>query len=1172
MRMRSRAIRLGIAAALVLPLVVTVTTHSASAATTTFTATADAQVREASATTNYGTTTGLRVDAGSGPDIETYLRFGVAGLSGAVQSATLRLFVTSSTANGPAVYTTANTWVENTITWSNRTARVGTGVDDKASVSSGAWVDFDVTSLVGGDGTYNFVLAGTSTDGIDFDSREATNKPQLVVTTATATDNENPTDPTGLSATAISATRIDLSWTAATDNVGVTGYEIYREGTLLTTVGNVTTFPDTGLAPSTLYRYEVKAKDAAGNTSGLSNTASATTLDDLIAPSAPTNLSATAINANRIDLSWTAATDNVAVTNYEIYRDTVLLTTIGALTSYSDTDVAADTSYSYTVRALDAAGNDSLDSNTANVTTLDTQDPTPPTDLTATAISGTRIDLSWTAATDNVGVTGYEIYRGGSPLTTLGNVTTYSDLSVVNGTGYTYQVRALDAAGNDSLASNTASATTPDTQDPAPPTNLTATMFSMTRVDLSWTAATDNVAVTGYEIFRGGSLLTTVGSVTAYSDMTVLAGTTYSYQVRALDAANHRSTFSNTATVEVTDAQAPTAPTNLAQTAVAYNRVDLSWTASTDNVAVTNYEIYRGGVLVGTVGAVTTYADTTVAPGITYAYQVKARDLAGNRSGFSNTLNTTTPQQVVTLTPVADAKVQEANPTTNYGTATALRVDAGSSSDVESYLMFSASGLAGSLRHATLRVWASSGTVDGPAVFTSGTSWTETTINWSNRPGPTSIATDDKAGISTGTWVEYDVTTLVNGNGTWAFLLAGTSSDGLDMHSKEGVNDPQLVITMGAPDTQAPSAPTSLVASAPSPTQVDLSWNPSTDDVAVMGYNVYRGGTLVASIGSVTTFSDTTVTGNRSYSYTVKARDKVPNLSSASNTANVTTPSSGGSSPVIAAAGDIACADSDADYNSGLGTSTACRQLYTSNLLVGGGYSAVLPLGDNQYNSGSLSQFNAVYDPTWGRVKSISRPVVGNHEYGTSGASGHFTYYGSLAGDPSKGYYSYDVGAWHLIALNSNCTRVACDVGSAQEQWLRSDLSAHPAACTLAYTHHARWSSGHDGDNVFVQPLWQALYDGGAELLLSGHSHNYERFAPQNATGGADNASGIRQFVVGTGGAFFTGVGSAHPNSQVRNNNTFGILKLTLRSTGYDWQFVPEAGATFADSGSTACH
>jgi hypothetical protein len=353
---------------------------------------------------------------------------------------------------------------------------------------------------------------------------------------------------------------------------------------------------------------------------------------------------------------------------------------------------------------------------------------------------------------------------------------------------------------------------------------------------------------------------------------------------------------------------------------------------------------------------------------------------------------------------------------------------------------------------------------------------------------------------------------------------------------------------------------------------VDLSWTTPTDDVAVTGYDLYRGSTLIASLGLVNAYSDTTVSANTTYTYTIKARDRAGNVSSASNTVTVRTPTSGGTSPVIATAGDIACANTDAGYNGGAGTSTTCQQLATSNLLINGGFAAVLVLGDNQYNSGSLTQFNAVYNPTWGRVKSITRPTIGNHEYGTSNASGYFTYFGSAAGDPAKGYYSYDIGTWHVVTLNSNCTIVACTAGSAQEQWLRADLSAHPSTCTVVTTHHARWSSGHDGDNTFLQPLWQAMIDGGVDVLLSGHSHNYERFAPQNASGGLDNTNGIRQLVVGTGGAFFTGVGSAHPNSQVRNNDTFGILKMTLRPTGYDWQFIRAAGGSFTDSGSTACH
>ena len=201
-------------------------------------------------------------------------------------------------------------------------------------------------------------------------------------------------------------------------------------------------------------------------------------------------------------------------------------------------------------------------------------------------------------------------------------------------------------------------------------------------------------------------------------------------------------------------------------------------------------------------------------------------------------------------------------------------------------------------------------------------------------------------------------------------------------------------------------------------------------------------------------------------------------------------------------------------------------------------------------------------------------PVVGNHEYGTSGASGYFNYYGASAGDPSKGYSSCEIGSWHLIALNSNCDRVAggCAPGSPQETWLRNDLAAHPAACTLAFSHHAAYSSGHDGDNAFMQPMWNDLYNANAEILLSGHSHDYERYAPQNANGGLDNTRGVRQFVVGTGGAFFTGMGAIDPNSQVHNNTTYGIMKLTLRPTSYDWQFIPVAGSTFTDSGTTACH
>lgn len=278
--------------------------------------------------------------------------------------------------------------------------------------------------------------------------------------------------------------------------------------------------------------------------------------------------------------------------------------------------------------------------------------------------------------------------------------------------------------------------------------------------------------------------------------------------------------------------------------------------------------------------------------------------------------------------------------------------------------------------------------------------------------------------------------------------------------------------------------------------------------------------------------------------------------------------------PTIAAAGDIACGASDPNYKGGNGTATACRQKYTSNLLVAGGYTSVLTLGDNMQSDPSPAGFATVYDPTWGRVKSITHPEAGNHDYGYSGAKGYYGYFGAAAGDPSKGYYSFDLGTWHVVALNSNCSKISggCARGGAQEQWLRADLAAHPGRCTLAIDHHARYSSGHDGDNTFMTDLYQDLYDSGADLLLSGHSHDYERFAPQDNAAHLDASGGITQFVVGTGGAFFTGLGTRHANSAVSQNSTFGVLALTLHPTSYDWRFQPEAGKTWTDSGTRVCN
>ena len=235
----------------------------------------------------------------------------------------------------------------------------------------------------------------------------------------------------------------------------------------------------------------------------------------------------------------------------------------------------------------------------------------------------------------------------------------------------------------------------------------------------------------------------------------------------------------------------------------------------------------------------------------------------------------------------------------------------------------------------------------------------------------------------------------------------------------------------------------------------------------------------------------------------------------------------------------------------------------------------VFAVGDLAYPDGSDEQFAKCYAPTWGRFKDRTRPVPGNHEYHSDGASGYARYFGAAAGDPKKAYYSYDLGAWHIVALNSECDQVGgCGPESPQGQWLRRDLEQHPTTCTLAYFHKPLFSSGAShGNDPEMKPLWQILYAAGADVVINGHDHHYERFVPQDPEGNADQKRGIREFVVGTGGKnSHRTFSTTKPNSEIHQADTFGVLKLTLHASSYDWEFVPEAGKSFHDSGSGSCH
>jgi hypothetical protein len=237
----------------------------------------------------------------------------------------------------------------------------------------------------------------------------------------------------------------------------------------------------------------------------------------------------------------------------------------------------------------------------------------------------------------------------------------------------------------------------------------------------------------------------------------------------------------------------------------------------------------------------------------------------------------------------------------------------------------------------------------------------------------------------------------------------------------------------------------------------------------------------------------------------------------------------------------------------------------------------VFAAGDLAYEKGSANDFKNCYDPAWGRFKDRTRPALGNHEYAEPTASGYFQYWGALAGPPGKGFYSYDLGAWHIVVLNTNCSARnlgGCGAGSPQEIWLKEDLAQHPDACLLAYGHHALFSSGVFKNHAVhpeLKQLWEDLYAAHADLVLAGHEHSYERFAPQDPDGKADPEHGIREIVVGTGGRNHDLLGFATPNSEVRDWETFGVLKLTLDTGKYSWEFLPEEGKAFRDSGSGVC-
>ena len=579
--------------------------------------------------------------------------------------------------------------------------------------------------------------------------------------------------------------------------------------------------------------------------------------------------------------------------------------------------------------------------------------------------------------------------------------------------------------------------------------------------------------------------------------------------------------------------------------------------------------------------------------------------------------------KTVTFAPVADAYVDASTPDTNDGAATQLKADGGPVKI--SYLRFDVSGLpsGSTVTSAKLRLYVSNETPDGPGVRNINTGWEENTVTWNTRPSIDETAiVSDLGAITLGRWVEMNVTPMITGNGAFNIALTQPHSDGSGFHSREGANKPQLIVT--TEDNVTPPPP-------PATTKQE-----SDTGATLAGYLVRERLNTAASGGKEVAYY---TTGSASYSLSgsassiiLRAREdacngdpilnvfvdgikqgsatvnggaafadyKVP-LSGVADGAhtyrieyNNDTVSgcdrnvyldyfsleSGGASPPadttvkIVAAGDIASSGN-------LAASQATAQLVSARPDA-----TVLALGDTAYEGGTLTEFNNYYDPSWGAFKSRTKPVPGNHEYTADGTTpqygaGYFDYFGAAAHIENAGSYSYDLGAWHIVALNTGqCygsseadgTRPRCGPGDPMISWLQNDLEANTNMCTLAYFHHPRFSSSWNQPSAPAEAktLYQVLYNGNADVILNGHAHDYERFAPMNPQGQIDDVRGIREFIVGTGGRSINALGTKVAGSQVFYGG-YGILDMSLNDQDYSWSFVPASG-TFTDSGSGTCH
>lgn len=757
-----------------------------------------------------------------------------------------------------------------------------------------------------------------------------------------AGDNTPPSNPTGLSASNVTNSTVDLSWTASTDNVGVTGYDVYKNGTKLGSVAGTSTNV-TGLSGSTTYSFYVVAYDAAGNYSGESNVLEVTTdaNPDTQAPTAPTDLAYSNVTQISVDLSWTASTDDNAVTGYKVYKDGALIASPTS-TSYSVNALSAGTTYEFYVTAFDAAGNVSDASSTVSVTTQSAG-------VTYCTSSGEKVSDEWIdrvvmGSIDNSSGAngGYGDFTYLSTVIYRNNSTSISIYPAWSGSQYN-EAEAVwidynadgdfDDAGELVFSADpskdspvTGTFTVPsganlgetrmrvsmkynavptaceafewgevedytveiqdagDIEAPSTPSNLTTSSITQNSVQLSWTASTDNIGVTGYKIYKNGSLLTTTTG-TSYNVTSLSAATSYSFYVIAYDAAGNLSSQSNTVNVTTDDApdtQAPTAPGSLTSSNVSQTSLNLSWTASTDNVGVTGYIVYKDGAQLATTTS-TAYSVTGLTANTAYSFYVKATDAAANVSSASNTVNVTTASGGLTYCAsngqsVNDEWIQKVE----FGT---IDNNSGANGGYADFTSMTASVVKGSNQTITITPgWSGTVYAEGYSVwidynqdgdFEDANEQVVSVSATKNTPvsGSFSIASDATNGTT-----RMRVSMKYNG--------VPTSCESFQYGE---VEDYSISIS-GDVDTDPPTTPSSLASSNVTQTELDLSWTASTDNIGVAAYKVFKNGALFTTTTS-TSYHVSGLTAGTSYSFYVNAVDAAGNTSTNSNTVNVTTQS-----------------------------------------------------------------------------------------------------------------------------------------------------------------------------------------------------------------------------------------------------------------------------------------